>query len=99
MNKLNCWEFMKCGREPDGARVSEQGICRATTDTSANGLNRGKNGGRICWAIAGTYASEIQSKCIIEKISCLTCDFFELVEKQESTVNFQILKPGQIFYH
>ena len=99
MNIINCWEFNKCGREPNGGKTAELGICPVTIDTSANGLNRGKNGGRICWAIAGTYAGEIQSKCIIEKISCLTCDFFELVEKEESTVNFNLLKPGQIFYH
>lgn len=90
---------MKCGREPKGSKTAALGICLAAIDTSSNGLNGGKNGGRICWAVTGTYAGKIQNKCIIEKISCLTCDFFELVEKQEGAVKFQLLKPGQIFYH
>jgi hypothetical protein len=96
--RQNCWEFKKCGREPNGANVAELGICPAATDTSADGLNGGKNGGRICWAVSGTYAGTIEGKCIIEKVSCVTCDFFELVEKEEGA-EFMLLKPGQILYH
>ena len=98
MNKLNCWEFMKCGREPDGARISEKGICRATTDTSANSLNGGKNGGRICWAVAGTIFGENREICASDRFSCLSCEFFNLVEIEESIDNFVILKPGQTFF-
>ncbi len=97
--KLNCWEFKKCGREPDGRGIAEQGICPATTDTSAHKLNGGKNGGRICWAVAGTYSGIIQCTYALEKLSCVNCDFFNLVEKEEGVANFTLLKPGQIFYH
>ncbi len=45
--KINCWEFMKCGREPGGARASELGTCVAATDSSYGGINAGKNAGRI----------------------------------------------------
>ncbi len=96
--KQNCWEFNKCGREPKGSKVAELGICPATTYTSVNGLNGGKNGGRICWAVAGTYAGEFRGNCSMDIISCTTCDFFEMVEKEESA-HFVLLKPGQIFYH
>ncbi len=51
--KQNCWEFLKCGRGSGGK--AEHSTCPASTDTSANGLNEGKNGGRICWAISGTF--------------------------------------------
>jgi hypothetical protein len=87
---------MKCGREPNGAKISEQGICRATTDTSANGLNGGKNGGRICWAIVGTIFGDDREICARNRFTCFTCKFFELVEKEEGVFNFEILKPGQI---
>jgi hypothetical protein len=30
--KQNCWEYMKCGREPGGEKVAELGICRAAAD-------------------------------------------------------------------
>jgi len=27
MERKNCWEVLKCGREPGGYRVSEAGVC------------------------------------------------------------------------
>ncbi len=93
--KQNCWEFKKCGREPDGTKVAELGICPAATDTSTNGLNGGKNGGRICWAIAGTFSDNVQGTFAKERFSCVTCDFFILVEKEEGVENIVLLKPDQ----
>ncbi len=52
--KLNCWQVKKCGREPGGAEEAQLGTCPATAETAVNGINNGKNGGRSCWAIAGT---------------------------------------------
>ena len=54
MARQNCWEFFGCGRETGGEKVRELGECPASTDASADGLNNGKNAGRICWAVAGT---------------------------------------------
>jgi len=45
--KLNCWEYMKCGRELGGEKVTELCTCRAATDKYFTGLNYGINGGRI----------------------------------------------------
>jgi hypothetical protein len=98
MNELNCWEFKKCGREPNGEKTDELSICPAATDTSADCINGGKNGGRICWAIAGTFSGNIQGTFAKEEFSCLNCEFFELV-KNEENVSFVLLKPGQIFHH
>ena len=53
--KQNCWEIKNCGREPNGEKFKELGSCPASIDTSLDGLNEGKNGGRICWAISGTF--------------------------------------------
>jgi hypothetical protein len=96
--KRNCWEVKKCGRGIGGAKVAELGVCPASTDTSANGLNGGTNGGRICWAIAGTLCGgKIQGTFAAKKLSCMTCDFYKMVKDEEDIVDFQILKPGQIY--
>ena len=33
MKKLNCWEVQKCGREPGGHAVADQGPCPAAVET------------------------------------------------------------------
>jgi hypothetical protein len=51
MNKQNCWEYKKCGREPNGLKALELGICPASTEKKIDKVNSGKNGGRACWAL------------------------------------------------
>ena len=95
--KLNCWEFMKCGQETEVAKITEYDVCPAVTKTSANGINGGKNGGRICWAIAGTLSNEkIEGRIAKEKFSCLNCDFFKLVNREENVNTYKILTPIQL---
>ncbi len=73
-NRQNCWEYMKCGRESGGDKVAELGICRAAIDKSFDGINSGKNGGRICWAIAGTFfAGEPRGTFAKKLSSCTKC--------------------------
>ena len=98
MSKLNCWEFKKCGMEPGGTRSFEKCVCLATIDSTFDGLNGGKNGGRICWAVVGTFSKISQKPCYVEKNHCVHCDFFELVEKEEGNADFTIMKPDQIYY-
>ena len=93
---LNCWEFKKCGREQGGERASELGICPASDDAAFDGLNRGKNGGRICWAVAGTFCGgKVQGTFAKKQYSCITCDFFQHVRGEEGKSEFQYLRPGQ----
>ena len=95
---MNCWEAKKCGREPGGAKVSELGICPAATDMSSNGINSGKNGGRMCWAITGTFCGgEVQGSFAQKQLSCMACEFYIQV-KQEEGSNFNLLKPGQTYH-
>ncbi len=97
-SRLNCWEFKKCGREPGGERVGELGVCPAALDTSADGLNGGKNAGRICWAIAGTFCGGVVQGSFAQKeVTCMSCDFFKKVKEEEGTANFKLLKPGQTY--
>ena len=78
--KQNCWEHMKCGREPGGDKVAELGLCRVAIDKSLNGLNSGINGGRICFAIAGTFCGgEVECLFAKELGSCTKCEFYKLL--------------------
>jgi hypothetical protein len=84
MSKLNCWEVLRCGRESDGQRVSELGVCKAATETKLNGTNDGKNRGRACWAITGTLCGEEVPGTFASKLhNCLQCEFYQSVRKEE----------------
>jgi len=79
----NCWEYKKCGREPNGNNVKQLGVCPATVDGSFDGINGGVNGGRICWAVAGTLCEgKRQGEFLDKRPSCLKCDFFLHVGEQ-----------------
>ena len=47
MNKQNCWEVKKCGREPNGAKAVELGVCVAASEIKVNGIHSGKNGTQV----------------------------------------------------
>jgi hypothetical protein len=84
MGKQNCWELKKCGRESGGSKSSELGVCAATNNTRANGIHGGKNGGRVCWAIAGTLCGgKIQGTHAAKQGSCMICDFYKQVVREE----------------
>ena len=76
----NCWEFIKCERQPGGAKVGELGVCPLVTDASSDGTNSGKNGGRFCWSLTGTFCGEkVQGTNAMKLTSCMKCDFFRVV--------------------
>lgn len=85
--KRNCWEFMKCDRQPGGALVGEKGVCPAATNTTHDGKNGGKNAGRYCWNIAGTLcggkAEGTFAALIRNCVSC--CNFYDVVKHEEGT--------------
>lgn len=96
--RQNCWEFKNCGRELEGNRISELGVCPAATDASSDGINGGINAGRLCWAVAGTFCEGmVQGTSAEKELSCMSCDFFKKVEAEEGFANFVIMKPGQVF--
>jgi c-di-GMP-binding flagellar brake protein YcgR len=93
--KKNCWEFTQCGREPGGSNADEMGVCPAALDSEANGIHGGKNGGRICWAVAGTFCKgERQGSFVDKQLSCMNCEFFRQLKEEEGK-SFNLLKPGQ----
>jgi hypothetical protein len=84
MPKMNCWEFMECQREPGGIKAVELGICTASISTEYDGINRGKNAGRACWACAGTKCIGKTSGTFAAKFKdCMDCPFHNLVKAEE----------------
>ena len=64
---MNCWEFMKCGREPGGSKVFTLGICQAFPDD-----------GKQCARIAGTLCGgEVQGTYAMKIFDCAECDFYK----------------------
>lgn len=77
----NCWEFKGCGREPRGKNVASMGVCPAATDTTADRINGGRMGGRICWSVGGTFCGgKVQGTFAEKQASCLNCEFFQQVK-------------------
>jgi hypothetical protein len=84
MAKQNCWEFKNCGRGPDGAKVRELGVCPASIEKKAEGINGGHNGGRACWAITGTLCGgQVQGSFASKLGNCMACEFYQKVQNDE----------------
>ena len=69
MAKQNCWEFKNCGRQKDGPKEKELGLCSAFPDH-----------GRDCWAVAGTLCGGKVQGTAAEKLgNCRLCEFYKAV--------------------
>lgn len=90
--KVNCWEFKKCGREPGGSKVLEFGVCPASISKEHDKCNNGKNAGRFCWIVAGTFCGgNVQGTYASKALNCCVCKFYKQV-KQEEGKDFVVLK-------
>lgn len=84
MGKTNCWQHTGCGRSAIGRKRNEFGICPATIATIHDGKNGGQAAGRYCWKVAGTFCGgEVQGTFAQKFMTCLTCEFFQLVKREE----------------
>jgi len=82
--RLNCWEYQRCGREPGGVR-SSRGVCPAATSDALDGTHHGSNGGRSCWVVTDTLCGGRISGVHAEKqCECRKCSFMKRVEVEES---------------
>ena len=82
MDKLNCWEYKKCGREIGGINVKNLGVCPAATFTAAHNFCEGENGGRACMYITGTFCAGSVNGTFSEKVkTCVKCDFYKSLKR------------------
>lgn len=84
MDRNDCWEVMKCERQPGGVNTEAFGVCPATLTGEYDGVNEGNHGGRFCWAIAGTLCrGEVRGTYSMKIRDCLHCEFLEQVQEDE----------------
>jgi len=88
--KKNCWEVKNCGRQPGGEHIHDMGVCPATMETKLDGIHGGKNSGRACWVVAGTFCGgKVQGTFGQKYGNCKTCDFYNTVQSEENS-GFQL---------
>jgi len=81
---MNCWEYMKCGREAGGKNAAQSGVCPAYTEEALDGIHDGRNAGRACWVVAGTFCGgEVQGTHAQKEKNCIACPFHRLVREEE----------------
>jgi hypothetical protein len=84
IKRKNCWEVMKCGRQPGGENVDKLGICPAAISGNYNGTNKGKFRGRFCWAVTGTLCEgDVQGTYAKKVMDCIHCKFLKHVNEEE----------------
>ena len=76
MFKPQCWEVMKCNNQTN---------CVVAINVKYHNLHDGKNAGRACWLVAGTFSKDKSNKnsCINKVSTCMNCNFFAMVQEQE----------------
>ncbi len=83
MQKLNCWEFHKCGRELKTG-LHEKNACPVSTEIRLNKVHDGYQAGRACWVIAGTHCrGEVQGDFARKYSNCEKCEFYRRVKLEE----------------
>jgi hypothetical protein len=90
LEKVNCWEFKKCGREIGGMKSQILGVCPVVKNHELEGTHGGKSAGRACWIVAGSMCGGAVQGTFADKYSnCRDCDFYKLVRKEEG-FSFQL---------
>ncbi|HBM16773.1 MAG TPA: hypothetical protein DD381_10585 [Lentisphaeria bacterium] len=92
MKKLNCWEFKKCGREPEGKNSILLGVCPVATLQVTDGICGGVNGGRVCGCVSKFLDLDTNETrrlsgltAPVDKCShrCENCSFYEIIKDEE----------------
>lgn len=89
---MNCWQYMSCRREPGGAHTGRFGVCPASTDNRLDGVHGGKNAGRACWVVKGSFTKEAEETALVRgNKDCRTCDFYNAIHFEEGRYTWPTL--------
>ena len=85
--KINCWQFVNCGREKGGLMVPYLGECPVQNSMKYDGLNEGVGAGRACWMVQ-------DATCILKATgqisACFDCKFYKrVVFEEDEKVHFK----------
>jgi nucleoside-diphosphate-sugar epimerase len=82
--KLNCWEYMKCGRGPGEPSVDGKELCPVAREYRLDGVHGGLKSGRACWVVAGTFCGgRVQGTYAKKCKACMSCAFYRQVQTEE----------------
>jgi hypothetical protein len=88
MQKLNCWEYKKCGRAYSGEAGGVS--CPAFSERRLQHAHDGHRAGRACWVVAGTQCGgQVQGAFANKFTNCEQCDFYKQVKREEGA-NFRL---------
>jgi hypothetical protein len=74
---------MRCGRQPGGENAGDN-PCPASIEKKLDGVHGGRNAGRACWIVAGTFCKGKPTGTFADKLEdCLICPFMKLVREEE----------------
>lgn len=94
MERENCWEVLKCGRQMGGENAEKLGVCPAALQSEYDGVNGGDRSGRFCWTVVGTFCNgEVQGTFAKKLKNCLDCEFLNQVNKEEGQDFVQLSRP------
>jgi len=79
-DKLNCWEFKNCGREPGGLLAARYGVCPVARAYKYDGRNDGQAAGRACWLVPRRFEHANRRAQIPTIAACRDCAFFRRVQ-------------------
>lgn len=84
--RMNCWEFMQCGREAGGTGTNVTDACPASTQTSLHSIHGGTNAGRACWTVDGTLCCNRGPEALeAKKATCRSCSFYRSLLEEENS--------------
>lgn len=86
-NRINCWEYTRCGRELGGENSIQFGICPVCRSNRLSGINGGIAGGRACWLVRDTLCKDSLG---IKFNKCSACSFYKFVKEEEGE-RFQLV--------
>lgn len=82
--KSNCWDIARCGRQPGGENVGQDGVCKVSTNEYYDGTNGGINAGRCCWRVSGTlFGGDGKCQMLNSISSCNECEVYAIVLHEE----------------
>ncbi len=100
LEKLNCWQYKRCGRGPGDSNSQGLGVCPAASEPQNNDIHQGLNAGRSCWVVSGTLCDDDVQGSFASKVkSCMDCDFYRLVASEEGDSFESIHEALQIRQH
>jgi hypothetical protein len=74
---INCWEFKNCSKKNE---------CPAYSFELGDGFLQGKNGGRACCFVTGTFCEKtLQGLYKDKEKSCSDCEFFNILKKEHGS--------------